>query len=128
MSMTKKELAEVEELKTKLSLRFYPKILPDVKIPEKYSDIVNGYSFNAYSKRVEKSCTSQNAHGYGQWDKTTSQQKIVLYSNEKLAWQAMLHDLAKMFARELRDVEKRMEESQSESTAHGTIKALPFYS
>jgi len=111
MAMNKKELAEMEALKTKLAFRLYPEVLPDIKPPhDDYKKIVNGYIFNTYSKRVEKACTSKMYHSNGQWDKETSQNSMELYSTEKLAYQAMLHELSNRFAYELREVEKRMEE------------------
>lgn len=107
MAMNKKELAEVEALKTRLALRFYPEIEPDVDIPE--HGIVNGWQYNEYGKRVEKSCSSPVSHSYGSWDKTTSQSPMRLYSTEKLAYQALLCRMAQRYASELREVEKQME-------------------
>jgi hypothetical protein len=110
MAMNKAEKKELEDLKTKLALRFFPKIEPDIKPPqEDYKKIVNGYSFNSYSKRVEKACTSKHYHSIGQWDETRCRDSVCLYSTEKLAYQAMLHELSSRFAFELREVEKRME-------------------
>jgi hypothetical protein len=110
MAMNKKELAEMESLKTKLALRLYPEVKPDIPKPTDYKIIVNGYLFNSYLKRVEKACSTSIYHGNGIWDKTISQNGIEMYSTEKLAYEAMLHELSLMFAGELRSVEKRMEE------------------
>lgn len=107
MAMTKKEIAIVEDLKRQLALRFYPKVYPDINIPE--SGIVNGWLFNAYSKRVEKACTSSINHNYGGWDKTTARSPRRLYSTKKLAYLALLSEMADIYACELRDVQKRME-------------------
>lgn len=109
MAMTKKELAEMEALKTRLALRFWPEVLPDIQPPKEYSTILNGYSFNAYSKRVKKACTSSRYHSLDEWDKTDRRDSISLYSTAKLAYMAMLHEVAEDFARELRAIEKRME-------------------
>ena len=49
--MNRKEQEEMELLKAKLALTFTKKVEPDVKIPK--DGIINGYSFNVYSKRVE---------------------------------------------------------------------------
>ena len=112
MAMTKKEQAEMEALKTRLALHFYPEVLPDIQPPEDYSKVVNGYTFNTYSGRVEKACTSGGYHSIGLWDKTRSQSPMALYSTAKLAYMAMLHDKAKMCAAELRAIEKRMEQEE----------------
>jgi hypothetical protein len=110
MAMTKKEQAEMEALRTRLALHFYPKVEPDI-LPPLYFDVIeNGYTYNVYLKRVEKACTSRMYHSYGQWDKTSSQGSIELYSTPKLAYMAMLHDMADMYAADMREVEKRMEE------------------
>lgn len=107
--MNKKEQAEMEHLKTLLALRHYTKIEPDMNPPSKYNEIVNGYVFNSYSGRVIKACTSGIGHSIGEWDKTSSQRAIKLYSTEKLAYQAMMHDMSMEFARKLRLVEIKME-------------------
>lgn len=107
--MNKKELAEMEHLKTLLALRHYPKIEPDIDIPNDWNVINNGYWFNSYSGTVSKACTNSVHHSIGNWDKTTSQQPKRLYSTEKLAYQAMLHDMSMEFARKLRLVEIKME-------------------
>ena len=108
MAMTKKELAEVEALKTRLSLRFYQEIEPDIDIPKE--GIVNGWLYNEYAMRVEKACTSSISHNYGGWDKTTTQQPRRLYSTKALAYKALLAKMAVKYANELRAIEKRMEE------------------
>lgn len=110
MSMTKKEREEVEQLKTMLALRFYPEVEPDIDIPERLSgETTNGWTCNPYSERVEKACTTSIHHGIGCWNKTTSQEPMRLYSTEKKAYQALLGKMAKRFAIELREVERRME-------------------
>lgn len=107
MAMTKKEIAEIEALKTRLALHFYPEIEPDIDIPK--DGIVNGWQFNEFSARVEKACTSRINHNFGGWGKTTSQQPMRLYSTKRLAYKALLSKMAIRFAYELRSVEKRME-------------------
>lgn len=56
--MSKKELAEVEDLKTKLALRLYPEIEPDIDVPGFDEGIRYGWLYNESSMRVEKSCSS----------------------------------------------------------------------
>jgi len=112
MAMTKKEQAEMESLETRLALHFYPKVEPDIMPPESYSTILNGYDYNVHCKEVVKACTSSISHNYGRWDKTTSQGSRRLYSTPKLAYMALLSDMAEKYAEELREVEKRMEAAQ----------------
>jgi hypothetical protein len=109
MEMTKKELAMVEELKTRLALRFYPEVEPDIDIPEYSEGVLNGWMCNEYSVTVEKACTSFISHSYGMWDKTRSQNPRKLYSTKKLAYKALLAKMAIKYASELRSVEKKME-------------------
>ena len=107
--MNKKEQAKMEHLKTLLALRHYPAVMPDIMPPSAFGEIRNGYTYNSYSGTICKACTSSISHNIGEWDKTTSQKPIKLYSTEKLAYEAMLHDMAMMFARKLRLVEIAME-------------------
>jgi len=99
-----------EEIKTKLALRFYPEVQPDVDIPSSYNEgIKNGWLYNECSMRVEKACTSSTTHSCWGWDKTTTQNPRKLYSTEKKAYEALLCAMAKKFALEMRSVERRME-------------------
>ena len=108
--MTKKEEKQLEELKTHLALKFYPKVEPDISHSGDYTNVVNGYTYNEYSRMVTKACTSANYHSSYQWDKTTSQGSLPLFSTQKKAYEAMLHDMALSFAKELRLVQKKYEE------------------
>jgi hypothetical protein len=114
MSMTKKEQAEVEALKIRLALRFTEDVKPDIPKPE--SGIVNGYSFNSFSKRVEKSCSSPIGHNCGRWDKTDAQYHIAQYSSPMLAFRAMRREVEECFARELREIDRKIEALESEIT------------
>ena len=107
MSMTKKEQAEVEALKIRLALRFTEDVKPDIPKPE--SGIVNGYSFNSSSRRVEKSCSSSIGHNHGRWDKADSQYPIAQYSSPILAYRAMRREVEQRFARELREIDREKE-------------------
>ena len=109
--MNKKEKAEMEELKTKLALKYYPKIEPDLEPPscEEGDKVVNGYIYNAYLKKISKACTSSMYHSNYQWDKTTSHKPIGLYSTEELAYKAMLGDMSELYAKEMRAIELEIE-------------------
>lgn len=107
MAMTKAEQKQVEDLKIKLALRHHEPVEKDVEIPK--DGIINGWGFNSHSNTVSKTCSSSAYHSFGNWDKTTSQQAIKQFSSKKLAYKAMLHELALRYAREMREVEVKME-------------------
>jgi len=111
MAMNKKEIELVEDMKTKLALRFTEEILPDIDKPssEKMYEIINGWSFNSYSLRIEKSCSSSHFHSISNWDKTTSQQGIKQYSSRLLALKAMRHEVELKCAKELRKIDLMIE-------------------
>jgi len=115
--MTKKEMELIEDLKIQLALKYYPEVLPDIKPPdintiEEYSKIINGYSYNIGLNRIEKACTTSINHGIGKWDHTDRRDSINLYSTKKLAYMALLHEMSKNFAKELRYVELKMEKDK----------------
>lgn len=114
MSMTKKEQAEVEALKTRLAFRFTEDIMPDIKKPELGQSLVKGWSFNSYSKRVGKSCSTRIGHGDG-WEKTSSQNPISQYSLPILAYKAMRRELENRFALELREIDRKIEALEKEA-------------
>ena len=107
MAMTKAEQKQFEELKIRLALRYHEPVEKDVQIPKE--GIVNGWGFNSYTKSVSKTCSSPFGHSFGQWDKTTSQQPIKQFSSKNLAYMAMLHEISMRFAREMREIEIKME-------------------
>jgi hypothetical protein len=115
MSMNKKEQAEVERLKTLLSLRFTADVLPDIPKPESGQNLVKGWSFNSYSGRVEKSCSTCIYHGDG-WDKTSSQNPIEQYSTPVLACRAMRREVEERCARELRKIDRKIEALENGET------------
>ena len=108
MSMTKKELADVENLKTRLALRLYPEVEPDVDIPTEWGEVKNGWTYNEYAVSVSKACTSSTGNG-DVWGTTCSRGSIRMYSTEKKAYEALLHAMSERFASDLRKVEKTME-------------------
>ncbi len=110
--MNKKEQQELENLKTMLALKIYPKVFPDIKIPSVEEGIVNGYSYNQYSTAIKKTCSSYSSHGDGIWNKATLKDGIEQFSTELLAFQAMLHEISMSCAKKMRDLEIRMENKQ----------------
>jgi len=115
--MNKKEQEEMEQLKTKLALKFTEQVNPDIKPSEVYDTIVNGYLYNSYSKRVVKSCTTKISHSFGNWDKTTTQGSRNLYSTEILAYKAMRSELERSFASQLREIDKKIESLEKSNEA-----------
>lgn len=115
MVMTKKEKKMVEDLKTKLALRFTEQVKPDIDYPKIEDDLINGYQFNSYRKEIYKSCSTSYSHGTRQWDKISSQQPIQQYSSKLLALKAMRNEVEKQCAIDLRSVdiliEKELEDN-----------------
>lgn len=109
MAMNKKELAHVEYLKERLALCFTPELNPDVPRPGEGDGLVKGYSFNAYSRSISKSCSSFLWHAIGRWDKTDAQNPIEQYSTRLLALMAMRNVIEMRCARELRSVDIMIE-------------------
>jgi hypothetical protein len=113
MAMNKKELAEVERLKTLLALRFTADVLPDIPKPGSGSGIVNGWGVNNYSRRVYKTCSSVVYHGTNKWDKTELQNPIEQYSSALLAYRALRREVEKECARNLRVIDRKIEELEA---------------
>ena len=111
--MTKNEIQQFEDLKTKLSLRFTDKVNTDIFPNEDYKVITNGYTYNSYTRQISKSCTIKIYHAVGYWDRTTSQNSIELYSSELLSYKAMRNELELQFASILRSVDKKIEELEA---------------
>ena len=109
MAMNKTEQSMVEDLKTKLALRWTDNVKPDLAPPTEISKIINGYGFNRYTRSVSKSCSSCIYHSDYQWDKTSSQNAIHQYSTELLAYKALRHSLEKEYAGYLRGIDKKIE-------------------
>lgn len=116
MAMNKKEQEYVESLKIKLALRFTEKVDCDVEITEEWGEVVNGYSFNLYAQRVEKSCSSRTAHSLYEWDKTSSQRPIKQYSSRLRALKAMRYAMEMQFAEDLREIDKIIEAENESCT------------
>ena len=98
-----------------MALTFTEPVNKDVLIPID-DKIVNGYSYNAYSTRVEKSCSGVFYHSIGIWDNTDSQRPIAQYSSKLLALKAMRNELECRYAFKLRQIDLMIEE---ETTVEG---------
>lgn len=107
MVMTKAEKARVEDLETRLALRFTEPVCKDVP-PPKDGGIYLGWSYNAYSNRVYKTCSSVIYHGDG-WENTNAQQPIHQYSTEIRALQALRNAVELECAKRLRAIDLKIE-------------------
>ena len=113
MAMNKKQLAEMEELKTLVSFRRTEEIFPDLDIPEHTQHkLVLGWGFNSYTYRAYKSCSSSIYHGEG-WERTSTQNPIKQYSSELLALKAMRFEVEMRLAKELRKIDLLIESKLS---------------
>jgi len=113
MAMNKKEKKELEDLKTKLALRFTEPVERDLMPPNTSDDfrkIVNGYSYNAYNLRIGKSCSSSIYHNRHGWDETTAQEPIEQYSTKLLALKAMRNEVELQSAKKLREIDLMIEQ------------------
>ena len=117
MAMTKKEQEQVRALEEKLSilaaLRWTEEVKPDIPIPEWEEGLTKGWT--PLYNRVEKACSSSVSHGTGQWDKTTSQQPLALYSSALLALKALRHEMELRLAKALAQVDRQIEKAKEES-------------
>lgn len=111
MAMTKAEKQLIEDLKTQCALRYTDAIKPDIPVPSSNEGIVNGYSFNAYSKRVTQSCSSVVFHNRDGWNIARSQNPIEQYSSVLLALKAMRNEIERRCADDLRSIDKLIEEA-----------------
>ena len=110
--MTKKECAEMEELKIKLALHFTPAVEKDLAPPsyDAKEKLVCGWSYNANpgNDRISKSCSSVAFHGLN-WEKTSSHGEITQFSTELLALRALRHEVEIQCAKRLRDIDLKIE-------------------
>lgn len=84
-------------------------IAPDVLPPELLSNALStGYTFNAYSRRVEVACSSSIHHAVGRIDKTTAQRPLALYSTRERALRAMRAALELEFATALAKIDREI--------------------
>ena len=111
MAMTKKELAEMDALKTALriakSFRFTSEVAPDLRPPKDHS-LTKGWLFNDYSHDVFKACSSSVHHGNG-WERTSAQNPRSLYSTELLAYRALRYAMEVKLSAALARVDARIE-------------------
>ncbi len=116
MAMNKKEMARMLDLELRLleaearmvkSERVEFDLMPPKGIGG--PSLINGWSFNAYTKQVNKSCSCYVHHGK-QWDKTSTQGAIRQFSTELLATQALRYEVEQELYKELAKIDKRIAE------------------
>jgi hypothetical protein len=115
--MNKKEKLHVESLENKIHVlkrtidvmladRTTKEVLPDLGYPINISEIVKGYSFNVYTGKVSKSCSSVISHNLHRDDKTQSQNPICQYSTELLAYQGLRYEVEQKWLQQLAGIDK----------------------
>jgi len=113
MAMNKKQLKEMEDLKTLASFRRTEEILPDLEKPDYNQEkLTLGWSYNSYVMRAYKTCSSCIYHGEG-WEKTNTQNSIKQYSSKILALKAMRFEVEMRIAKELREIDLMIESESS---------------
>ncbi|HDL6787545.1 hypothetical protein NFB50_16090 [Yersinia ruckeri] len=115
--MNKKEVAEMERLRTLLALRHSPFIEPDLH-PDSNKGRIFGWSINKYNKTVYKTWSDSVYHGDG-WplvgsETRASQKGISMYSNRSQAYQALRSLVAMIAAEELRTIELKEQDTADE--------------
>jgi hypothetical protein len=117
--MNKKEQAYIEELHTRLALRWTGPVEKDVPPPiwkpGVFNELLKGFTFNSYSLAVNESCSSSIHHSTHDSTKTTTQGAIHMFSSRMLALKAMRHQVEKECASRLRQIDKMIEKEEIES-------------
>jgi hypothetical protein len=97
-----------------------PRIKPNVHPPDTFQTIVNGWrayrphGYNRINPIVEKACTSSIYHSIGQWDKTTSQNPISIYSSPSLALRSLLPEIVQAYRDEIAATLKLIKEHEEQ--------------
>jgi hypothetical protein len=107
--MTKKEKEEMEAAKKMAALRWTEEVKRDVPVPE--SGFSEGWDFNANAGRVWLGWSDRVGHGTGaaptDWKgRIGSQGSRAMYSSKLLALKAMRHEMERMLASQLYEVDK----------------------
>lgn len=115
MAMTKKELAEVEALKTALALRFTDADeRPDIPSPGP-GEKTTGWRGNSYSGRAELMWSEFTSHGNGSARSSrlvASQGGIPLHSSKERALRAMRREVERRCAKLLREIDVQIHEAE----------------
>ena len=113
MSMNKKELAQMDELRRELRIarawKLTEPVETDLQPPNFGGPLVKGFLFNSYSMQVEKACTDYVHHSWGRDDKTDSQGTYSLFSTPLLALRAMRYQIERECIAKLAQVDEMIE-------------------
>lgn len=117
MSLNKKEQAELEALKLDLAMERAMHrsqlVVRDLPPPDIWEALSKGWNYAPFHDvgRVEKYCSSRSSHGIG-WETTRSQNPRHLFSTELLALQALRHELAEGYAKNLARIDALIEQAK----------------
>lgn len=116
MAMTKKEKAEFDSAiysaELLAALRWTQEVNPDLPKPQNFNNHIEGWDFNAVTKKVEKYWSDSVSHGPGESyaQKTYGSQKgMPLYSTKSLALKALRHAIELKAAQDLLAIDKRID-------------------
>lgn len=122
MAMTKKEQAEMEELRQRVreerAFRRTEPVEPDVPIPEVFTELSRGFTSFAcvnVTLRSGPGCSSSTSHG-DSWEGTRSQQPKRLFSTQLNAMKAARHKLEVAMMKELARIDALIEAEQKNPT------------
>lgn len=115
MAMTKKEQAEMEQLRKDLrlarALRFTEPVKPDVPPPSNSGELTKGWiPLGTYeSMRAAPACSSSVGHGWDTQEKTHSHGSRSLYSTKLLALKAGRNEIERQCAMALARIDEDIE-------------------
>lgn len=115
MAMTKKEQAEMEQLRKDLrlarALRFTEPVSPNVKPPSSSGELTKGWiPLGTYeSMRAAPACSSSGGHGWDTQEKTYSQGSRWLFSTKLLALKAGRNEIERQCAAALARIDEEIE-------------------
>lgn len=115
MSLNKKEQTELETLKLDLAMeramRRSQPVAKDLPPPDSSGELSKGWDYSAYGNgEVRQHCSSSVFNGSG-WEKTPYQNSRRLFSTELLALQALRHELAEGYAKNLARIDALIDQA-----------------
>ena len=119
MAMNKAERRELESLKKELlrarAWRLTQPVDCDIAIPTYTEGLVKGWSLNAYSDRVDVSCSTSIHHSVWKNDETRSQGAISQYSTKLRALHALRYEVEQLCIDRLVKIDQMIAEEESQS-------------
>lgn len=119
------------------ALRWTHPVEPDLAAPNWNGNggPILGYRFNAFSQRVGEAWSSPGRHGDGhvpalvgdrRSHQVASQGSIPLYSTRRLALMALRHELEKVAAQTLRNIDQLLEAETGEGLVRASVDLARF--